>query len=161
MIEEDHEMRVGITGDVNEYLIHLFKVDHWTNKDKIRIRVNLRSTYSPAESQVVLQAWSHKTHQWENIDQESSEGADTDFNLSAVINDYQEYYYSADGVVTIRVYQHNDSGSSQTLAIDQFRVFFITAYDTIYQDQRSQYQDKYSKVGNDYSPKYISKGEKA
>lgn len=77
-----------------------------------------------------------------------------DFNLEALINFYQEYYYNSEGVVAIRVYQQNTGLGQNTLSVDQVKVKFITAYIDQYQNVSSIYIPTYEGVGNDYRPTY-------
>lgn len=85
-----------------QYAIHEFKdfigilgsviVDYWG-----------QSTLAPSISPVYLQIYNQNSTTWEQIDSDSTTGANTDFELTANIADTTNYRSA--GIITCRVYQ--------------------------------------------------------
>lgn len=107
-VATDNDVRVGITGLEPIYLAHQFRIVNNTNKDSIRVRVNLQSTRAPSISPVYLQVWNATTASWETIASNNTAAANTDFDLEHTIEANQSDYYDSDFEVAFRVYQLAD-----------------------------------------------------
>jgi len=89
----------------DEYTVHLFKEQNVNNTDEISITVNLRSDLAPSSSTVYLQVYNFTDNEWEAVDNDSTTGADTDFDLEGEITVDVGEYYDGGNYVAFRVYQ--------------------------------------------------------
>ena len=85
-----------------EYAIFMFK-DTVTGTS-VDLTWSGKTDLAPSTSPVQLQIYNHNTDEWETVDVESAESADTDFNLTKTITSTTNYLDG--GVMTCRVYQN-------------------------------------------------------
>jgi len=105
-VESDNGVRVPVTGN-DFYLAHQFRVINNSNKDVIKVKVNLQSTLAPSFSPIYLQIWNITTSSWQTLDSDSTSLADIDFNLTGIRSTNLDSYYDSDYEVAFRVYQEN------------------------------------------------------
>lgn len=101
-VEDGH--RVAVSG-ITSYLVHQFKRRHTNRSDRIKIRINARTTLAPTTQTVYLQIWNGRTNSWETLDSNSKSGANEDFNLHGDVSDTS--YYDFQNEVCVRIYQNN------------------------------------------------------
>lgn len=105
-VSKDDDIRVPVTGN-DFYLAHQFRVINNSNKDVIRVKVNLQSTLAPTSSPVYLQIWNVTTSSWQTLDSDNTSPVNTDFDLVGVRSTNLDSYYDNDLEVAFRVYQEN------------------------------------------------------
>jgi hypothetical protein len=91
-----------ISGD--GYLNYLFKA-YKSGGGNFLINVKAKSTKAPSSNTVYLQVYNRDTTSWENLDSDSSTGANTVFTLSGGKNSSLTDYYDSDNLLSLRVYQ--------------------------------------------------------
>jgi Lysophospholipase L1 and related esterases len=91
----------------NEYILHQFKHYAGTHK-QASVQAEVRAELAPSSSTVYLQVYKVSTSSWETIDYDDTTGSNTDFTLSANLNDLTNYK-DEDGIITFRVYQRDTS----------------------------------------------------
>jgi hypothetical protein len=138
------------------YLVHQYRVINYTNKDSIKILVNLQSSLAPSTESVYLQIWNAHLNVWETIDTESSIGANTDFDLTANINSNVDNYYDDNYEIAIRVMQLA-LVDRQDLAVDLVKTCFIIVYADKYSSKATNYTDEYSGKTTLYTGKFSTK----
>lgn len=97
----DDEQRVAQIS-YGDYAIHQFKST--IKGAKATIKCNVRSSIAGDESPIYLQIYNKDLSSWETIDSDIITGADTDFNLEAVVADLTDYK-DGDDEVSCRVWQ--------------------------------------------------------
>lgn len=95
-------IRVGQTG-TGQYMIHQFK-DFVMHDIGFMSTWKGRSSLAPSLSIVKLQLYNNDTTTWDDIDSNNSASANTDFTLSASINN-PDGYVDQYGMYVFRVYQ--------------------------------------------------------
>ena len=100
-VASDNDTRVGQV-TYGGYALHQFK--KLVAGNKATIKSNVRSNIAGGDSAIFLQVYNHNLDTWETIDSDSTTGADTDFNLEAVIVDLTNYK-SPSNLISCRVYQ--------------------------------------------------------
>jgi len=105
-VSTDNAVRVSVTG-AEDHLIHQWKKVNNTNRDSIKVKVNLQSTIAPTTSTIYLQVWNENTSAWETIASNNTALADTDFDLEYTISSNVTNYYDSTYEVAFRVYQTN------------------------------------------------------
>jgi len=103
-VSKNDGVRVGLTGEEGNYLLHQFKKLHNNRRDRIKIKVNLQSSLAPSLSTVYLQIWNGQTNSWETLDSNNKADANVDFSLFGDVSDTS--YYDFNNEVAIRVYQY-------------------------------------------------------
>lgn len=137
---------VTISGNDTQYLLHQFKKANSNRDDKIKVRIDLKSSLAPSTSTIYLQAWNGITNSWETVDSNSLLDADTDFSLMATLNALDGNYYDfreSSAEVCFRVYQLNNGGGARILSIDLVQISFVPVYQSAYNSQPSSYSPKY------------------
>ena len=104
VVESDDANRVEQCA-TDEYTIFQFKDKNNNNTDKIIVHWNGQTDIAPSQSTVYLQIYNQNTSTWEAIDNDSTTGASTDFDLDGALNTNVGNYYDAEYWVTWRVYQ--------------------------------------------------------
>ena len=102
-VETDDADRVAQTA-TGEYSAFLFKDKH-TSQENITVSWNGQSDRAPSDSTVYLQIYNRNSTTWETLDNESTAGADTDFDLSGAVYANLEDYFDGDFQIACRVYQ--------------------------------------------------------
>lgn len=163
------QIRVSQAITNGSYGLHLFKKTNDNREDNIRIKVVLQCSYAPSSSPVYLKIWNGTTLSWETLDTVSDKDADTDFSLYADVPTNESNYYDFGNQIAVLVYQLNDSGSAQTISIDQVVISFIaryeaqfssvkTAYEGVFDDIPVNYVDAFPSTGSpEYTKKFPSK----
>lgn len=90
------------------YLIHQYKFINNSNRDRIYIRINLRSTLSFVLSPVYLQIWNASVGSWETLVINNVDAQDTDVDLEYNLTSNVQNYYDSNYEVAVRVYQYNN-----------------------------------------------------
>jgi len=103
-VDTDNGVRVGQTADDSNFAIHQFK-DFTGDESTCTLYADLQSDYAPLTSTVYLQIYNYDTTEWDTVDSDGAEDADTDFVLTANIPDLTNY--KSDGIMTCRIYQEN------------------------------------------------------
>ena len=103
-MDTDNEVRVGQSADDTNFTIHQFK-DYAGGETSCTLTADVQSDYAPSTSTVYLQIYDYNLDEWETVDSEFEEGANTDFVLTAPIADLTDYV--EDGIMTCRIYQEN------------------------------------------------------
>jgi hypothetical protein len=106
-VSTDNGVRVSIASSGIFYLIHQYRIVNNTNKDSIKVKINLQSTLAPTVSSVYLQVWNVVTELWETLTYNNSSPAETDFDLEYTITSNVSNYYDSSYEVAFRVYQLN------------------------------------------------------
>jgi len=132
---------VDLTGVTGKYLIHQFKKLNNNRVDRIRFRVDLKSTIAPSDKTVYLAIWNGQTSSWLVVDSNSIREANTEFSLTGDVSDTS--YFDFNNEAAIRVYQQNTTGSNQTLSIDMVRMDFLIRYRDKFESRPIQYRSKY------------------
>jgi hypothetical protein len=83
-------------------MVHQFKNFVGDNADCV-LTWNGQSTLAPSASIVKLQIYNRNTTTWNDVDDDSTTAADTDFNLTGTIPNLTNYVIG--GVISCRVYQ--------------------------------------------------------
>lgn len=151
-VSTDNQAYVSVSSSSN-YIAHEFKKVNNTNKDSVKVLVNLKSSLAPQSTPVYLQVYNHQSEEWETIDTDSSTGANTDFDLTATLSTNVSNYYDSSYIVSFRVHQYIN-GVTNTLSVDYVKMCFIIVYDNKYSTQSTSYVDKYSDQSNTYVDKY-------
>jgi hypothetical protein len=105
-VESDDGDRVPQTANGKEYALFQFR-DKFDEQQAISVTWNGRSSQAPSESTVFLQIYNRNSNLWENLDSESSVGADTDFDLAGSQSTDLSYYFNDANWVSCRVYQES------------------------------------------------------
>lgn len=100
----DDGIRASIVG-AGETLAHQFTFQNNTNRNGIKIKLNLRSTLATYTSPAILQIWNNQTNVWDTLMINNSTGANVDFDMINIIDSDYEKYYDESYKVIIRVYQ--------------------------------------------------------
>lgn len=87
----------------SEYTIHQFK-DYVGAAVKCTLEWEGQTNCSPTLSTVYLQIFNRNTPAWETVDTDNTSAADTDFTLTASINDLTDYKDTSN-VIVCRVWQ--------------------------------------------------------
>jgi len=103
-VDTHNEVRVGQTADDTKFTLHQFK-DFAGDEGVATLYADLQSDYAPLTSTVYLQIYNYDTTEWDTVDSDGAEGADTDFILTADIPDLTNY--KSGGIMTCRIYQEN------------------------------------------------------
>lgn len=104
-VDSDNDVFVDLNATSTGYAIHQFKKVNTNSTDKIDITIKVKSTVATSSKNVLLQIYNRNSSAWETIDTESIAGANTEFTLSASVTTNLAYYYDANNVISIRVYQ--------------------------------------------------------
>jgi len=104
-VSTDDGVRVRLTGESGQYLIHQYRIVNTNNRDSIKVKVNLQSTLAPTSSPVHLQIWNVTGSLWETLTSNNTTGANTDFDLESTIISNLSDYYDSDLEIALRVYQ--------------------------------------------------------
>lgn len=154
-VSTDNAVRVPQAGSTN-YIAHQFKKENNTNRDSLKVLVNLQSTLAPSAVPLYLQVWNNNSGAWETIDTDNASNANTDLDLTATITSNVAYYYDSDYIVAFRVQQYIN-GVAHTVSVDLVDICFIIVYADKYSDQSTTYTDKYSDQATEYTDKYTVK----
>ena len=100
----DDGIRASIVG-AGETLAHQFTFQNNTNRNGVKIKLNLRSTLATYTSPAILQIWNNQTNVWDTLMINNSTGANVDFDMINIIDSDYEKYYDESYKVIIRVYQ--------------------------------------------------------
>ncbi len=104
-VGSSNDVRVEQTGELTEYILHLFKKLNINNTDGIRISVELQAAHAPTVYPVLLQIYNYNAAAWETLDTNNSAAADTDFVLTGRITSGNSNYYTGGDWIACRVYQ--------------------------------------------------------
>jgi len=100
-VDTKNDVRVSQTA-TNEYALHQFK-DYVADNSRT-LEWEGQTKLQPSASTVYLQIYNRNTPEWETVDSDNTTAEDTDFILTANINDLTNYK-DGSGVVSCRVYQ--------------------------------------------------------
>lgn len=137
---------VSISGTPAQFIIHQFKKANSNRDDRIKCRIDLKTSYAPTSSPVFLQAWNGINNAWETVASNNTKAADTDFSLEVLLNALDGNYYDfreSAAEVCFRVYQLNDSGVTKSISIDLVQISFLPVYQDTYVTQPSSYRPTY------------------
>ena len=104
-VSTDNDVYVDLEAIAAGYAIHQYKVLNTNNTDKINITFKGRSSIAPTASSVRLQVYNRNSAAWETLDTESAASANTKFTMTGSVTTNLSYYYDANFIVSIRVYQ--------------------------------------------------------
>jgi HEPN domain-containing protein len=104
-VELNDAIRVNIEADIIEFGIHNFRYRSTDNTQDITVHWNGQSELAPSSSEVFLQIYNYNLNQWETLDSNNTENANTDFDLNGVQSIDVADYYDPEFHVTVRVYQ--------------------------------------------------------
>lgn len=146
---------VALSGSTSNYLLHQYKKQNDNRHDRIKVRIDLKSSYAPTSSTVYLQIWNGITNSWETLDSNATYAADTEFSLYGDVTETSYYdFRESFAEVAFRVYQYNNSGSTKILSVDLVQISFLIVYQADYIEQDLSYTDEYVPVGNKYADEY-------
>lgn len=103
-VASDNGVRVAQTAQDAYFAIHEYK-DYVGSSQYVNITCNLQSDLAPSVSTVYLAAYNYILTTWVVLASESTESADTDFNLQSI--DFDCTNYKSSGWMCCRVYQEN------------------------------------------------------
>jgi len=86
----------------DEYAIHQFR--HLATNNAVNLKYNIRTNIPCGTSPVVLEIYNYISHSWEQINSDSTTGANTDFDLTYSIGNLTNYK-NPSNYITCRVYQ--------------------------------------------------------
>lgn len=149
---------VCLTGPASRYMLHQFKKENDNRDDRIKVRIDLKTSLAPTSSPVYLQMWNGITLSWETMDSNNTKDANEDFSLYADVSettyfDFRETFSE----VAVRVYQLNNSGLEKQLCIDLVKISFLNRYVAQYSATGNRFQDQYQPNGGEFEPKYPHK----
>lgn len=101
-VNTKNDVRVEQTAS-DEFAIHQFK-DYAGSQTKASLECELQSSLAPSSSAVYLQIYNQEINEWETVDLDDSTAADTDFSLTAEVNDLTDYK-DTNNIISCRVYQ--------------------------------------------------------
>lgn len=103
-VADDDDQYVELTGN-GTYFVHQFKKKNNNSADQIDVAIILKTSLAPSAKAVYLQIYNRTSAEWENVDINNSENANTEFTLSGSVLNNLENYYDVDNWVSFRIYQ--------------------------------------------------------
>lgn len=146
---------VCLTGPTSRYMLHQFKKENDNRTDRIKVRIDLKTSLAPTSSPVYLQMWNGLTNSWETMDSNNTKDADEDFSLYADVTETTYFdFRQTFSEVAVRVYQLNNSGQEKQLCIDLVKISFLNPYVARYSATGNRYRDQYQPTGNKFQDQY-------
>lgn len=149
------QIYVPLTFGDTTFGMHQFKKLNDNRVDRVKVRIDLKSSLAPLSSPVYLQVWDGITNSWQTADSNNVNDANEDFTLNADVNDTS--YYDFGNEFACRVYQENNSGSAKILSIDLVQISFIPNYQPAYRTTNTRYRNAYTSKKSKYRAKYPHK----
>lgn len=123
-VETDDAVRDYIIS-TSQYPINTFAVKHTNNTDALNVTWNGQSSVAASVNNIVLQAYTYGSpNQWTTITTNNTAGANTDFDITALINSSISEYYDGSYWSYFRVYQ---ASGDQIFRTDYFDVSYSAA----------------------------------
>ncbi len=126
--------------------MHQFKKLNNNRTDRIKVRVDLKSTRAPSDTPIYLAIWNGQTNGFEVLDSDVKKEADTELSLTGDVSDTA--YFDFNNEACVRVYQQNATGSNQTLSVDMVRIDFLAVFRDKFASRDIQYRNKYRDKNN-------------
>jgi hypothetical protein len=92
-----------------KYSIFEFKDQADDSTDEIHVTWKGKTNIAPSSSDVILEIYNRTDSLWQQLDKDTTTGANTEFTLSGDITDSLAEYYSGSNFVSCRVYQLADT----------------------------------------------------